>query len=296
MLIKYLPRTKINIEKYNACIDNSINSRIYAYSWYLDIVTDDWDVLILDDYTVVMPLPKRKKYGLNYIYLPAWAQQLGIFSEIEIDENLIFHFISKIPKKFVLVDYFFNSFNEFNHKKLEKRDNFILRLNTDYELLRKNFSKNRKRRINQARKANLRIAETEDLQNLIHLFKINKGAELGDSKFDFKILNKLIYNLRDQKSAKILEIKNEKNDLIGGVVFLYDNNRITYLFSAINAEGRNKQAMSYLIDHVIEQNSNSNLIFDFEGSLIPEIASFYKSFGAVLETYYHFKQKRLKLI
>ncbi len=290
MFIKYLPRTKLNIEKYNACIDNSINSRIYAYSWYLDIVTDDWDALVLGDYTAVMPLPKRKKHGLNYIYLPSWVQQLGVFSRSDIDENLILSFISKIPKKFVLVDYFFNSLNEFNHKKLGKRDNFILRLNTNYELLRKNYSKSRKWSINQAKKANLRIEETEDLQNLIHLFKINKGKELRNSKFDFKILDKLIINLRGQKNSKILEIKNEKSNLIGGAVFLYDNNRITYLFSAIDAEGRNKQVMSYLIDHVIKQNSNSNLIFDFEGSMIPEIASFFKSFGAELETYYWLKK------
>ena len=145
MFIKYVPRTKLDIEKYNACIDNSINSRIYAHSWYLDIVTDDWDVLVLGDYTAVMPLPKRKKYGLNYIYLPSWVQQLGVFSRSDIDENLILSFISKIPKKFVLVDYFFNSKNIFSSKYVTKRTNFLLELNVSFEEINKGYNKNRKR-------------------------------------------------------------------------------------------------------------------------------------------------------
>lgn len=295
-LITYLSRHKLDIEKYNACIYNSINSRIYAYSWYLDIVADDWDVLVMDDYNFVMPLPKRKKYGLNYIYLPPWVQQLGIFSNLEIDKRLIFNFIAHIPKNFVLVDYFFNSYNTFNHRNLKERDNYILKLNVEYELLRNNYSKSRKWRINQANRNNLKIVETGDLQNLINLFKLNKGKELGSYKFDLNILKRLIKILRTHSDLKILEIKNDNNNLIGGAVFIFDDNRITYLFSALNLEGRNKQAMSFLIDYIINLNSSSNLIFDFEGSMIPEIASFFKSFGSELETYYHFKQKRLKMI
>ena len=79
-MIKYLTRSHVNIEKYNNCISNAVNSRIYAYSWYLDIVADEnWDVLVLDDYVAVMPLPKRRKYFINYVYTPFWVLQLGIF-------------------------------------------------------------------------------------------------------------------------------------------------------------------------------------------------------------------------
>ena len=55
---------QIDFNKYDACIAAAINSRIYAYSWYLDAVCDDWDVcqnvkrsfdsgiLSLEDYSV----------------------------------------------------------------------------------------------------------------------------------------------------------------------------------------------------------------------------------------------------
>ncbi|WP_373942482.1 hypothetical protein OEG92_04340 [Polaribacter sejongensis] len=69
-MIQYVKRKDLNILKYDACIENSIQSRIYAFSWYLDIVADNWDVLVLGDYKAVMPLPWKQKYFIKYITQP----------------------------------------------------------------------------------------------------------------------------------------------------------------------------------------------------------------------------------
>ena len=49
VMIHYVKRKDLDLNKYDACINNAINSRIYGYSWYLDIVADNWDVLVLND-------------------------------------------------------------------------------------------------------------------------------------------------------------------------------------------------------------------------------------------------------
>jgi len=99
-MITYLTRDHLDVEKYDRCISNAINSRIYARSWYLDAVTKDrWDVLVLDDYVAVMPLPKRRKFFLNYIYLSPWSQQLGVFSTGTIDSRLVKQFIAEKGRK-----------------------------------------------------------------------------------------------------------------------------------------------------------------------------------------------------
>ena len=49
-MIQYVKRQHLDVSKYDFCIENSTQSRIYAFSWYLDIVADHWDVLVLDDY------------------------------------------------------------------------------------------------------------------------------------------------------------------------------------------------------------------------------------------------------
>jgi len=79
-MIHYVKREDLMVAKYNDCIENSIQSRIYAFSWYLDIVADNWDVLVLNDYEAVMPVPFRRKFRINYVYPPFWLLELGLFS------------------------------------------------------------------------------------------------------------------------------------------------------------------------------------------------------------------------
>ena len=86
-MITYIKRKDLEVEKYDACIENSLQSRVYAFSWYLDIVADNWDVLVLDDYKAVMPIPWKKKYFIRYVHPPLWLLELGVFS---LDANINF--------------------------------------------------------------------------------------------------------------------------------------------------------------------------------------------------------------
>lgn len=292
-MIEYLSRNQLNIEKYNHCISNAVNTRIYAYAWYLDVVCDDWNVLVKDDYQFVMPLPKRKKYGIHYIYQAPWIQQLGVFSKDAIEVGLVDSFIKKIPKKFKLIDVLLNTNNVINSQKIEVKTNFILPLNKSYTSIRKNYSKGRNSSVKQAERTDLTIVEGFNQDEIIQLFKKNKGAELHKKDADYLVLSVLINVALSLKKVKIYAVTNVNNKLIGGAFFLIDQHRITYLFSALNNEGREKQVMSLLIDRVIKENSGSELILDFEGSMIKPIASFFKSFGAVKETYFHYKKYSL---
>jgi len=289
-MIQHITRNQLDEQKYNNCISNASNSRIYAYSWYLDIVCDDWDVLIKDDYNFVMPLPKRIFFGINYIYQAPWVQQLGIFSNTVIDESIVLEFIKSIPRKFKLIDIFFNSDSVINSKRVSSRKNFVLQLVKSYEILRKKYSKGRKSSIKRAQNSDLLIVEGYNHDEIIELFKQNKGIKLQKKVSDYDLLSELFEHALTLNFAKSYGIVNSSNKLIGGAFFLIDSRRITYLFSAINNEGRKKQAMSFLIDHVIKCNAESIYIFDFEGSMITELASFFKSFGAVKEEYFWYKR------
>jgi len=92
---------------------------------------------------------------------------------------------------------------------------------------------------------------------------------------------------------KILSAYSSENELIGGSFFIVSNARITYLFSAINQKGRDLQAMSLILNKVIKDYSDSDYILDFEGSMLPGVATFIKSFKPQKEAYYHLKKWRL---
>ena len=110
-MIYFVKRNQIDEEKYNNCIATSLQSRMYAYSWYLDIVADNWNVLVLDDYEAVMPLPFHKKFLISYISQPFFTQQLGVFSKENITEETIQFFLNTIPKKYLKIALQFNSDN-----------------------------------------------------------------------------------------------------------------------------------------------------------------------------------------
>ena len=114
-MITYTKRKEVDIAKYNACIENSIQSRISAFSWYLDIVADNWDVLVLDDYKAVMPIPWRKKFGIKYVYPPLWLLELGVFSLYEHQE--IKPFLEVLYSKFKFAELRLNTKNKFLKSK-----------------------------------------------------------------------------------------------------------------------------------------------------------------------------------
>lgn len=290
-MISYLKRHELDEDKYNSCIKSAINSRIYAYSWYLDIVADNWDVLVLNNYEAVMPLPWRCKYFIKYIYPPAWTQQLGVFSESEIDDNLIHEFIYSIPNKFKKVTIQFNVGNDISLKKTAERTNYILLLHKPYEKLLSSFKNNRTYSINLAKRNNLTVKncsfnELLKISNEKDAYKISKSA--------IESLKKLSNFLKKNDKGFLLGVYNAGEQLIGGAIFLKEVNRISYLFSVVNIEGKKKQAASLLLNEVIHNYANSSFTLDFEGSMIPGIASFFKSFGAQKESYFLY-QKPFKL-
>ncbi len=292
-MIKYVEHKEIDFIKYDKCIAESENSLIYAYSWYLDIVAENWDALILADYEMVMPLTHRKKHGIPYIFLPPWVQQLGVFSTINIKDDIIIDFLKAIPRKFKSVDVLLNHKNYCSIKNLKIRNNLILKLNKDYQLLYKNFTKGRKSNVKQGKKYGLIVKETNNVDSLIELFLNNKGLELKKSEQDYTAIRNLVSVALKKDKVKIYKVFDENSLEIGGAIFLIDRNRITYLFSAVNQKGRNKQAMSFLIDFIIKKYEQQELILDFEGSMIRGIADFFKSFGAVQENYYWYAMRRI---
>src|ERR1051325_9907587 len=77
--VSYLQNANIDKVKWDKCIDTATNGLIYAYSFYLDTMAKNWDALVMNDYEAVMPITWNKKYGIYYVYQPAFTANLGVF-------------------------------------------------------------------------------------------------------------------------------------------------------------------------------------------------------------------------
>lgn len=276
-MIHYVLKKHLDVAKYNACIEQSSQSRIYAFSWYLDIVADYWDVLVLNDYEAVMPIPWKQKFELKYVTQPYFCQQLGIFSTDKISKEMQHQFVKKIPSKFLKVTLGLNSQNcVISDKNIRK--NLFLNLSKSYSELFKNFSKGRKHAIKVGEKQQLVLKETS-IESLIEIQK-----NQYEYQFPENTLQQLATEILQRKNGEILGVFKDEV-LLGGAFFVRSSKRMVYLFSAFTNVGRELQAASFLINQVLKTNQNSPLIFDFEGGNIPNIATFYNSFGAEKENY-----------
>jgi len=295
-MIRYLKQEEIDLKKWNNCIAKSLNSYIYAYSWYLDIVASEWDALVEDDYIQVFPLPFRKKMGVKYIYQPVFTQVLGLFS-IKLNGNSkLQDFFDAIPKEFKLIEIKLNKFNTPKSNpsvRLKKNVNIELDLIADYEDIYTKYSKNLKRNIKKAKKHKLQVIEGVKPEYLIQLFKDHKGQEVrAYTDLDYIRLGRLIYLLIHKGMAKIYGVSSSENNLIAAALFVRDRHRYIFLFSGLSVEGKQKGAMPLLIDSFIQNKSGSPMVLDFEGSNNLNLARFYRSFGASDYHYYDIRMIR----
>ena len=144
VMIEYVPYDQIDRNKYDECIEHSIQCRIYAFSWYLDSVAEQWDLLIKGDYDTVMPLPRRIKYGITYVYVPAWIQQLGIYSLQKLSHSVELEFFEHFTKRYLWIDYNMKADNQLGINTMIKKRNYLLPLGEKFLDIQAGYNKNRK--------------------------------------------------------------------------------------------------------------------------------------------------------
>jgi hypothetical protein len=294
--IKYVDHSEIDYTRWDRCIHKASNSRVYATSWYLDRTAEVWDALIWNDYEFVMPLAVGKKYGIRYLYQPVFSQQMGIFPQPP--EKIAVRFFTEIINKFKYADIQLNSFNPPPEipvvGDLLPRRNFLLSLNEDYKLIREKYSKNTKRNLVKAENSHLNFVPDLPLEEYIDFTRENMQHIF--SKKDLTKLKSIISYSRYEGFGEIAGVYSEENLLCATVYFCHWKGRVIYLNAASDNDGKYLRGMFFLLDRFIRKNAGKDIILDFEGSMIPGVARFFRGFGASPEYYYHFRFNRLPLL
>ena len=297
-MIRHLDHSAIDTKKWDATIAECGN--IYAFSWYLDVVHPCWEALVEDDYQAVMPLTGGKKFGIKYLYQPYFVQQLGVFSKTPLSPEKTAEFLQAIPSKYRFAEFRLNESNTLsdNFQGIEYHRNVLLDLNQDYEAIHANYHTNTKRNLAKAEGNNLQLVDTVIPYHVVALFTDNRGALLdkwGDA--EYARLTALTNVAVKRKSAFILGVTEKGvGQLLCAAIFMKTDRRITFLFSGLNEEGKQRQAMTYLLDQVIQRYANQSITFDFEGSDDENLARFYLGFGGTETKYPSYTFNRLSPI
>ncbi len=297
MKISYLPQANINKKKWDRCIDSAENGLIYAYSFYLDAMSENWDALIVNDYEMVMPLTWKKKYTIYYLYQPVFTASLGIFGNNTSAET-VKSFLENIPLKFKYWDFYLNRNNLFHIPgfPMYERSNYILSLSEDYEILKSKYASSHVRNIKRAIQYGNVVKNNIPIANVINLAKeqAKNFSTIDDKSYlDFAALFEY---LKERKQAVTYGVYSPQDKLVASCAYFFSHNRAYYILVGNHPDGKTSGASHLLIDAFIKEHAGKNMILDFEGSNIPSLAFFYKSFGSVLEKYPGIKMNKLSAI
>jgi hypothetical protein len=299
--IQHLPHHAIDMKKWDACIDKAVNGLVYGYSAYLTNMAKDWDALVLskgpaseNNYEAVMPLTWNKKFGISYLYQPFLTAQLGVFGN-NVTPELLENFLKSIPPHFRYWDIYLNHQNVFSLESFDlyHRNNYVLDLNKPYQSLYNNYRENIQRNIRKAEQVGCRSIKDFEVEKVITLAVEQMRSHTKESAENVERFRKLYTHLHSLNKATTYGILSPAEELIASCVFLFSHNRAYYILVGNHPNGRTIGASHALIDAFIKDHAGKNMLLDFEGSDIRNLAFFYSSFGAAQEKYAGIRLNRL---
>ena len=303
MSIQYVDHHQIDPTKWDSAILRSPQPLAYGLFEYLNGVCESqWDALIYKDYEAVFPLPFKKKFGIKYLVQPVFCQQLGAFgSTVNVSTN---HFLSAIPKRFLRVrlqlNPYFDQTNEVesiqtkpagiiaSSGKLTTKTNMTIQLSQPLD-----YNKDCKKNLH--RLAELPIEykiNAISIREAIDTYRKAWGKqnpELGDEHYQ------LFANACSEKlSFTVTAHHQTEGTLLGAAIFLItpENTKrsLHYVCAGPTEAGKSIGVMHGIIDFILNRYKGENMLFDFEGSSIASVASFYKKFGATEEPFFCFNR------
>lgn len=281
--IRHLRRAQLDEDRYAAAV-----ARVgtpYAYPDYLDRVTGgQWNCLVLDDYRAVLPLPyNRKLFGLLQVYQPPLCQQLGVGGSD--NRELVQILLSSIPSRYRRVHLPLRAGQQPKTDYFATRTNLVLDLQRPYAEIASGYGKSLRKRLRRATEEG-HYSPGGDPTALVDLYRQQIGGRLAWPSARYRLVSELIEAELATGRGFIATVQAPDGTISATGFFLRRGGRVVNLFGASSERGRATYAMHLLLDRVIAAHAQGAFgVFDFEGSDIPGVAAFFRSFGAEAETY-----------
>jgi len=253
----YLTRDKIDTIRYDKCVEHSVNGSLFAYSWYLDIVSPNWDVIVDEHYKCVMPLPflisKRKKR----IFQPSFTPYLVIISNYLLVPSLTSNFIQEVDAHFSSISLVLNKMNAYCNLKnisFSKITFYELDLILNYNNLYHNYLKEGKESVKDQN--NFDFKKEINLSQLLHFWALNSYQSSHQYvEKEVTVFKALIEELINKNVCKIKACYSSKGELCTVSVWVWSNYKLLLIFYLSNKEAIDKQLLVLSIDSIIQEHA-----------------------------------------
>ena len=284
--VRFLSRDRIDAERWDRAVMADAVPLPYGLSWWLDASTEGrWDGLVVDDYRVVLPLPRLHRYRGVPVYIrPPFTQQIGPFGSLR--DGDLRALLSRVPPKFQVslpLRPWIDRDEVPAGFSVRKRVNFVLDLSPSFETVRRGFQKRMRQYLNQDTEMEDHVVTREEV---IELCSSQLGDKGGIRGFHWKRLSAIIDACQERSLGECRGMS-ENGTLLCVGFYPRLAGRAFNLAAASTQAGFDRRAMIHLLARVMrEMSGQPGAAFDFEGSELPGVKEFFSRFGGKDEGYY----------
>lgn len=292
MAIQFVQRDDIDKVKWNSCVHYAPNGNVFGYLWYLDQVARQWDGLVEDDYTAVMPLVWRKGLWRKELYAPPLLRELGIYSQRPLTPARIKHFLEAIPPEFRQIDM---QVGEDHYPaadagfKLTANTNYVMSLLTPYETLRSRYSPAMEAELAQAEAADLRMSTSLKPEQVADFYRRYMPLRQGVDR-QFHALQRIMYNALHRGWGFASGVMDSAGTLLATDFFIISHSRVMSLAPSVSRAGQDQGALALLFDTLIRSHAGRPMALDFNWWQIQEPLP--AELGALSYSYYRIQEDR----
>ena len=284
--------------EWDSFVTNSPQGCIFCRSWWLDAVCpNQYQIMLLrqgNKILVGMPLRFINVLGFNVINMPPFTQTLGVLlppsesnnyeKNLSSEMEVLKCFIQSIPKVSIFeVSFHFNFANWLPFFWAGYRQttlySYVLENLCDLEKIIEGFAYSKRKNIKKAEKL-IEIREDlkpEDFYNNHMLTLRKQGKQIS---YKPEIFYRIHAATSERNACKIWYATDKMGQLHAAIFIVYDSKSAHFLISSIDPDHRNSGAVTLLVKHALEYFSNRTQRFDFEGSMIEEVETSFRRFGA----------------
>ena len=287
------------------CSEHKADLPLFYQPWYLDASCGhmQWQALIYQDNNqtplAIWPYYVKNKYGIKYITMPMltpymgpWIippkQQLKRTSHYRRQHKIISALTDHLPRTTLslihahpdmtdLIAIHWKGFKE------QKRYTYRLALK-DQEVLWRGVDSKQKNIIRNAEN-HLKVTQSSDINMFYSLNQKSFERQQLSTPYTKEDLKRLDHAL-ELNSQRIILVALDSDGAIHGSIYLtFDDHTVYLLAIGSDPQYRHKGSIPLLIWTALRQFSQTHKVFDFEGSMLPSIESFFRSFGGELTPY-----------
>jgi hypothetical protein len=283
---------------------------IFLQNWWFDAVTapegKEWNALLCEEngkIIAAMPYHLIKKYGFKIIIQPQLTQYNGIW--IDYPKDIKLHKRYSFEKQVMdnLIDqlenlrysfftqnfhYSFMNWQPFYWRGFRQTTRYTYQIKdlSDLEKCFDNFSYAKQKHIKKENN-NLLIDFSLSANEFYDFHKECLKQKNASIEYSQELFLSVYDEAIKREQGKIIALKDKNKNLHSALFFVWDKNSAYAMISTINPQFKSDGASTKMFWEAIKFVSDKTKVFDFEGSIIKNVAQSFQQFGAEQVPYFN---------